>query len=149
MCMTRSIKSLKLYICRRIRKLLLCRTVASTYLVPQPVQQPGCTTPSSADHSTQKPLQLGLGRLETGQKYIPDFSRRLVEIEAHPLRAEVLAHDVELNPGTQNPNLSAQEPERDEDQVDLYFRRQGGNTHEFSLIIYAIPHPCSVTWLQP
>ena len=55
--------------------------------------------PSLGHSSREKPpaLQLGLWRLETGHKNVPDLSGGLVEIEAHPLGAEVLGHNVELN----------------------------------------------------
>ena len=42
--------------------------------------------------------QLRLRRLQVGHQHVPHIARRLAEIEAHPLGAEVLAHDVELDP---------------------------------------------------
>jgi hypothetical protein len=43
-----------------------------------------------------KGLQLRL-RLQSRRQHIPYIPRRLVQVEAHPLAAQLLGHDVELD----------------------------------------------------
>jgi hypothetical protein len=41
--------------------------------------------------------ELGFRRLQRWHQHLSDIARRLIEVEAHPLGAEVLADNVELN----------------------------------------------------
>ena len=81
---------------------------------------------------------LGLGK-EVGHEEVSDLVGGLVEVEAHPLSTEMLADDVELE---------ARKRENVSSGLSYFQGIVGGESKSpylFSLIIYAIPNPSSMT----
>ena len=86
---------------------------------------------------TQSLLQLrllGLG-LQTRHEHIPNITSGLIEEEAHALTPQLFADDIELDT-IRSISTSSHTP---------FFVSDSLKTYLFSLIIYAIPQPPSIT----
>jgi hypothetical protein len=83
-------------------------------------------------------LQLGLGRLKSRQHEIPDVAGGLVEVEAHLLLNKFVSTHPYSSAFDNGDKLT--EPRPFETTL---------NCKLFSLIIYAMPQPSSITWLHP
>lgn len=88
-------------------------------------------------------LQLGLLGLgsQVGHEEVAHFCGGLVEEVAHAMSTEALADDVEVEAGERKLVFISN---------FMLIRTKGeGRAHLFSLIMYAIPNPSSITWLHP
>lgn len=113
------------------------RNVYSSYTLSHPGKQAQAQAISSSETGfpyAQNISQLRLLLLHPRHQHLPNIPRRLIQEKAHPITPQMLTHDIELDAA----NLLAT-------SQTLISHLSSSITHLFSLIIYAIPHPASIT----